>query len=354
MHGFLRSKNDIRKLIIVLFALMTAVAVSYSPRVYKYDSVTGLWKIANSDESEITVFPLSQNGLSNAPVSFQIEGTIVLQPTEALQKTAIDQFVTKAGQWYYYIEYLINIANNKGYFGVIAGQRYNIGTTTVWNDDEKIYVEFELAGGWLAVESQLNISDQQPTGNQNPGLFPYKMTHNPPTNSYRYSVPYSGIYEAGQKIYILFHLSVRKNGDSETAWAGGDPPSDMCVAISNTKALWYLRKPGVYATNAFQITVNASRQVAITFSNFDNLQPQGGIGLERIGVQYALASDFPDPSDWTNAYDLNNKSVILGSGSSSLNLYQLVNLQTQSSGIYTNVGTITFTLQNTKVYIESR
>jgi len=347
---FLTYKWGIRKLITILVTLITVVVFCQSPKVYKYDPITGLWKVANTDESQIVVFPLPQNAFSNSPVSFQIQGTIVIEPTEVSQKTSIDQ-PTKSGQWYYYIEYVIKNSSDRSYFGIIAAQNYNIGTTIVWNDANNLYVGFELEDGWFATNSHLNITDQLPTGNQIPGQFPYKTVHNPPVSQYLYSVSHS--YEVGKKIYTLLHISVTRNGNSETAWAGGEPPSKMCVTISNDKALWYLRKPGAYAANVYQITVEASRQVAITFSNFDNLQPQGGIGVEKIDVRYALSRDFPDTFDWISAPDLNNKSVIVSSGLTSLNLYQLVNLHTQSSGIYTNVGTITFTLQNTKAYIDS-
>lgn len=355
MGNFLISKNNMKLLIILFLTLITVVGLSYTPRVYKYDPVTGLWQRVNKDVSEVVVISSSLSGISNSSVSLGIEGTIIIQPSNSLQNQSLSSIGTKSGQWYYYIEYQIKNDTNKSYYGVIAGQNYNIGTTTVWNDNSNIYIKFELIGGWVALQSHLQISDQIPTGNQNPGQFPYKRTYNPPVTEDEYAISYVNEgFQIGQKVYILLHLSVKKGNQQETAWAGGDPPSDMCVTISNTGSLWYIRKPGKYTTSAFEVTVNSSYPVVLTFSNFDHLQPQGGIGVESINVFYAISNDLPSSLEWIAAPNLNNKSLTLNSGSSSLNFYQLVDLKTQSSGIYKNIGTITFTLQNTKVYIDRK
>jgi len=351
---FLSDKVIFRELIMVLFILITTVALSYSPKVYRYNPETGLWQRVSQDISEVVVISSPLSGTSNSSVSLGINGTIVVQPSNSLNTQSSSSVTTKA-QWYYYIEYQIKDNTTKSYYGVIAGQNYNIGTTTVWNDNSNIHIKFELIGGWLAEQSQLKIDNQKPTGNQNPGQFPYKRTYNPAVSEDEYVIAYlNRCPQVGQKIYILLHLSVKKGNQQETAWAGGEPPSDMCVTISNTGSLWYIRKPGKYTTNAFEVSVNSSYPVVVTFSNFDNLQPQGGIGVEKIDVFYTISDDLPSNFEWITAQSLNSMVLTLSSGSSSLNFYQLVDLKTQSSGIYKNVGTITFTLQNTKAYVDRK
>lgn len=355
MISFLTYKNNMKKLIIFLVTLMTILGLSYAPKVYKYDPATGLWQRVNRDVSEVVTVLPPLSGVLNSPISSVLEGAIVVQPSNNLQSQLLSSITTKAGQWYYYIEYQIKNNTSKSYYGVIAGQSYNIGTTTLWNDGSNIYMEFELIGGWVALESHLNLTDEAPTDNQSPGLFPYKRTYNQEVTQDEYTVSYVDQgFQIGQKIYILLHLSVKKGGQKETAWSGGEPPSDVCINISNTGSLWYVRKPGKYMASVFEITVNTSHAVVVTFSNFDNLQPQGGIGVETISIFYAVNGELPSNFEWTAAPDLNNRSVTLNPGSSSLNFYQLVDLKTQSWGIYKNVGTITFTLQNTKVYIDRK
>ncbi len=355
MISFLTYKRNMKKLIIFLVTLMTVLGLSYAPKVYKYDPATGLWQRVNRDVSEVVTVLPPLSGISNSPISSVLEGSIVVQPSNNLQTQSLGSITTKAGQWYYYIEYQIKTDTDKSYYGVIAGQNYNIGTTTVWNNGSNIYIKFELIGGWVAPESHLNLTDQTPTGNQSPGLFPYKRTYSPAVTEDEYIVSYvdSG-FQIGQKVYILLHMSVKKNAQQETAWSGGEPPSDVCINISHTGSLWYVRKPGKYMASAFEITVNTSHSVVVSFSNFDNLQPQGGIGVETINIFYAFNDELSSNFEWIAAPDLNNRFVTLNPGSSSLNFYQLVDLKTQSSGIYKNVGTITFTLQNTKVYIDRK
>ncbi len=346
-----RFLNNIKMLIIFLMTLIT-IGLSYTPapKVYRYDPATGLWQRVNKDVSELIVMPNVQSGSSNISVSHEINGTIVVEPENT------EKFSVK-GQWYYYMEYVIRNSTEKSYYGIVAGQNQNIGITTVWNDDTYLYIKFELLYGWLASESHLKISYQEPSGNQSPGQFPYKTEHNPPTATYEYKVDYRNLKDIKciqNKVFILLHLSVKKNNQQETAWAGGEPPSGMCVEVSNSKILWYIRKPGKYATNAFEVKVNSVYPVVVSFSNFDYLQPQGGIGLEGVEVYYAISDDLTENIDWISAPALNNRSMTLSSGSSSVNFYQLVDLKNQSSGIYRNTGTITFTIQNSKVYVDRK
>ncbi|HEY8542538.1 MAG TPA: hypothetical protein VIL29_09140 [Pseudothermotoga sp.] len=356
MNKFL-SKFTMKILVMLLLTLITTIGLSYIPKVYKYDPVTGLWQRVNRDVSEVVILPSAQNDSSNISASIGINGVIIVEPATDTLKQMSESSILK-GQWYYYIEYTIKNNTQNSYYGIIAGQNQNIGITTVWNDDDYIYVKFELLYGWLANESHLNISYQKPSGNQNPGQFTYKTTHDPMVTTYEYKVGYHNAKDVecvpGYKIYILLHLSVKKNNQQQTAWAGGEPPCGMCVEVSNTKMLWYIRKPGKYVTNAFEVKITSTHPVVITFSNFDDLQPQGGIGFESIKTSYAISDDLVNNLNWISAPLLNNYSVTLDSGSSSLNFYQLVDLKTQSSGIYKNIGTITFTLQNTKAYVDKK
>lgn len=347
------SNPFLRNLIIaILITLITTVALSYSPRVFKYDPITGLWKKVDPVESQIILPEAGQLNFSSTSVSVPLDGSIVIDPI------TIDPFLAESStskgnrQWFYYIEYEVGRFSEKKFFGLIAGQNMNIGTTTVWIESGELHVKFELLDGWLASESHLNITETEPSGNQSPGQYPYKVNHDPYVSEFEYVVNIRNKCQDFKKIYILLHLSVNRNSQFETAWAGGNPPSRMSVRVSSSKIAWYIKKPGKYMTNAFEVTINSTDSVTISFKNFDNVKPQGGIGVKDISVFYAISDDLAGEFNWIPAENLNNWIVTVKAGVSNLNFYQLVDLKTQSAGIYRNTGTITFTVQNTKAYIE--
>lgn len=113
---------------------------------------------------------------------------------------------------------------------LIAGQKIPVGTVTVWNDAEYLYVAYQTQNGWWMTETHLAVAGSlsgipQRNGNPVPGQFPYKRYYNPPVQYDVYQIPLSTfttttLFVAAQAVVV------RLNGDGvivgqETAWANG-------------------------------------------------------------------------------------------------------------------------------------
>ena len=142
------------------------------------------------------------------------------------------------------------------------------------------------------------------------------------------------------------------DGDPFKVWVPCTPPPSFCISLSATGTEWYIRKPGDYYTKMLEGTVgaNGNASIAITFSNFENLEPIGS--SQVIPVFYALRDEEPGEHDWMTPQCLNeNASLELrvsADSTSSWGMWQRVILDTQSPGMYSNVGVITFTLVNSQ------
>jgi hypothetical protein len=143
------------------------------------------------------------------------------------------------------------------------------------------------------------------------------------------------------------------DGDSFKVWVPCTPPPSFSISLSATGTEWYIRKPGDYYTKMLEGTVsaNGNAAIAITFSNFDDLRPIGS--SQAIPVFYALEKDEePGEQNWITPQCLNeNASLELrvsANSTSSWGMWQRVILGTQSPGMYSNVGVITFTLVNSQ------
>lgn len=119
-------------------------------------------------------------------------------------------------------------------YPIIAGQNYNAGTMSLWNDDVNIYVKFDLTGTWTMEQSHVDIESSvfdipgYPT--PIPGQFDYITTHNPPVVTYTYTIPLANYtFGVGDTIVVAAHASVLNSdpnyggGGQETAF-GGDIP----------------------------------------------------------------------------------------------------------------------------------
>ena len=154
-------------------------------------------------------------------------------------------------------------------------------------------------------------------------------------------------------------LKLKLNGKQKSydgkffeVWVPCTPPS-FCISLSATGTEWYIRKPGDYYTKMLEGTVsaNGNAAIAITFSNFDDLRPIGS--SQAIPVFYALEKDEESgEQNWITPQCLNeNASLELrvsANSTSSWGMWQRVILGTQSPGMYSNVGVITFTLVNSQ------
>ncbi|RKX49865.1 MAG: hypothetical protein DRP25_05770, partial [Thermotoga sp.] len=56
------------------------------------------------------------------------------------------------------------------------------------------------------------------------------------------------------------------------------------------------------------------------------------------------------PREWIPASNVNGMEFKFSRGTSTFNIWQKVQLDTQSASVYKNKGVITFTICNTKVY----
>ena len=116
-----------------------------------------------------------------------------------------------------------------------AGQTLDVGTVTVWNDRENLYVKYSTTGGWalaathLAVATSLEEIPQTKKGNLKIGHFPYKMKHEPVVTDYLYAISLDEFgYAPGTDLYIAAHAEAQLlDGEGrviqeEGAWGDGD------------------------------------------------------------------------------------------------------------------------------------
>ena len=112
-------------------------------------------------------------------------------------------------------------------FDLTAGQHIDIGSVWVWNDEDTLYVWFDVDWDWMLVETHLDISADEFTSRGAPGRYAY--------NDYEV---YPGYYEVPLEdlplgddpcdttLYLLAHAEVLKlDGDNEiiqgeTAYGG--------------------------------------------------------------------------------------------------------------------------------------
>lgn len=114
---------------------------------------------------------------------------------------------------------------------LLAGQHIDVGTVTVWNDADTLYVQFATTGNWVIDETHVHIGATvddipQKNGNPRPGQFAYKTTHDPAVTEYTYEIPL-GDYAAGDTLVVATHAALSlldENGEviqTETGWGDG-------------------------------------------------------------------------------------------------------------------------------------
>lgn len=111
---------------------------------------------------------------------------------------------------------------------LFAGQHIDVGTLTVTNDTQNLYIRYDLTGDWLLSETHLFVGAEEDlplNGGQNPkiGHFPYHGTHGL-VSSYTFTIDLSKLSNC---FVISAHASVIEsvNGElinSETAFAFGE------------------------------------------------------------------------------------------------------------------------------------
>jgi hypothetical protein len=108
---------------------------------------------------------------------------------------------------------------------LIAGQHFLAGTVTVSNDEDTMYVTYDMNPDWPLHEAHVYVGSEQPSKGA-PGKFPYKAEFDPAVFSYTFEIPL-GDLEGKSLVYIAAHAAT----GNETAWAGdwndGSPSWDF-------------------------------------------------------------------------------------------------------------------------------
>jgi hypothetical protein len=108
---------------------------------------------------------------------------------------------------------------------LLAGKNTEVGTVTVYNDENCLYVHYDVNAPWVITETHVAVSDtfaglpQTKTGNPKVGNFPYEMDECIDLNQ----------WPIGTELFIAAHAVVEMYGEGgelikgETAWGKGDP-----------------------------------------------------------------------------------------------------------------------------------
>ena len=112
-----------------------------------------------------------------------------------------------------------------------AGQHIPIGTLTITNDAETMFVTYAVEGDWFISETQVHAASDasdvpRTPGGPVPGRFDFSEVHDPAVSTYTYEIPL-GTLSPGDKIIVAAHAAVVKvqNGEivqEETAWSSGE------------------------------------------------------------------------------------------------------------------------------------
>jgi len=127
-------------------------------------------------------------------------------------------------------------------YTLYAGQTTAMGTVTVLNDADSLYITYTVDAGWSMNQTHVQISSNAPTQRGAPGQYAHgNTTHDEGTTTFTYSYALSDLgYEFGDVVYILAHTAT---GNGETAYAG--------TVVRPRKGSWFgyatfeVRKPCV-------------------------------------------------------------------------------------------------------------
>ncbi len=116
---------------------------------------------------------------------------------------------------------------------LIAGRNAEVGTVTVWNDENNLYVQYHTADGWLlasthlAAEKNFSAIPQNKPGNPKIGQFEFKTTLDPVTDLCPYAIAFTEKgFQDGDVVCIAAQAEVQliRSGEAvqeEGAWGEG-------------------------------------------------------------------------------------------------------------------------------------
>lgn len=120
---------------------------------------------------------------------------------------------------------------------MLAGQSTNVGTVTVWNDADNVYVHYQFTGDYKLKKTHLFVGacsaiPVNNSGNPRIGQYPYQTTHGTTgVSSYTYTIPKSSLPATGC-LCVSAHAEVvgyNASGQlifSETGWGQGEQVTD--------------------------------------------------------------------------------------------------------------------------------
>jgi len=95
---------------------------------------------------------------------------------------------------------------------LVAGQNTKVGTVTVWNDAQYLYITYLIdEPDWYLTETHLAVATlcseiPQKKGNPTPGHFPYSTEHDPAVKEWTYEIPLD--WECGTTLCIAAHAAL--------------------------------------------------------------------------------------------------------------------------------------------------
>jgi len=98
-------------------------------------------------------------------------------------------------------------------FTLYAGQSIDVGTVSVWNDEENLYITYSTTGGWEMTETHLAVATSltdipQAKGNPIPGKFPYSTIHDSAVTEFTYTIPLED-WDSDTSLFIAAHAKVQ-------------------------------------------------------------------------------------------------------------------------------------------------
>jgi len=318
---------------ILLVSVTLADSILKIP-VYRYNKETKLWELKTL--KNVIKYPV-----------------VLADSEEKVERTPekTDSVDTKNIQWYYFVEYAVSeyvvkedVKVERHYLWADRDQK--VGEVAIWNDDKRLYIEFKTST-WSLEETNIMIMSEKPVGNLPPGLFPYSTKYHPHVKKTVCSIPLN--WQKGEKLYILAHALIARTTRyggvlKKDAWCGKSDPY-MVLYLSATKVTWFLKKPGNFFTKVLEGSITSSHQIVMSFSSFGDPKNED---KQTISTFYAFSAQ--KPKKWIPASDVNEMEFRFSSGANIFNMWQKIQLSTQSASVYKNKGVITFTICNTKVY----
>ena len=119
-------------------------------------------------------------------------------------------------------------------FTLWGGKTIDVGTVTVSNDEDNLYVKYETTGDWFLKEVQLYVECDEPTERLVPGQAPYKSGDISYTTSYKFTVPLAEVECEltcdETTLWLQAHAAVaeivdNEEVDSQTAYGGDINPN---------------------------------------------------------------------------------------------------------------------------------